>query len=111
MLIGVQLLLVSQEFNRAAAVRVAENDAMRELFAAYRGKVDPSLSGELRQAADSKDADILISTLEASNAALKKLLIRLQEAAEKASNRVLETRILSMLQSWATERQVFLPAM
>ncbi|MEQ1752819.1 MAG: hypothetical protein ABL973_01655 [Micropepsaceae bacterium] len=111
MLIGVQLLLVSQEFNRAAAVRVTENDAMRDLFAEYCGKVEPALRGDLRQAADSKDADILVSTLEKSNAELKKVLIRLQETAENASDKVLEARILAMLQAWAAARQVFLPAM
>ena len=111
MLIGVQLLLVAQEFNRAAAVRATENAQMREFFASHGSKVESALSAELRAAADSRDSDLMVSTLEQANGTLKKLLIRLQEAAEQTPNHELQGRILAMLQSWAAARQVFLPAM
>lgn len=110
-LTGVLLLMVSQEFNRAADIRAKENAAMRALFA----EVAPSLGGDLgtrlNAAAEATDADINVATLDRSNAALKALLIELQVHAERASAQALEMRILKLLSEAAAARQIFLPAM
>jgi hypothetical protein len=108
---GVLLLMVAQEFNRAAAIRKAENDDMRQLFADVAAQMPQPLSTALRTAASGEDRDLTVSVLDASNTALKRLLIDLHVAAEVASDRVLDHRIVRMMQGWAARRQVVLPAM
>ncbi len=110
-LVGVLLLMVSQEFNRAADIRAKENAAMRALFAEAAGAAGLALSSRLKKAASETDADLNVATLDRSNAALKALLIELHAHAEEAGSRALETRILAFLREAATARQVFLPAM
>ena len=108
---GVLLLMVAQEFNRAAAIRKAENDDMRQLFADVAAQMPQSLSTALRTAASGEDRDLTVSVLDASNTALKRLLIDLHVAAEVAGDRALDHRIVRMMQGWAARRQVVLPAM
>jgi len=108
---GVLLLMVAQEFNRAAAIRKAENDDMRQLFADVAPQVPQQLSTALRAAASGEDCDLTVSALDASNTALKRLLIDLHVAAEVAGDRALDHRIVRMMQGWAARRQVVLPAM
>jgi hypothetical protein len=110
-LVGVLLLMVGQEFNRAADIRAKENAAMRALFAEAAGTAGLALSGRLKKAAGEADADLNVATLDRSNAALKALLIELQAHAEESGAKALETRILVFLRDAATARQVFLPAM
>jgi hypothetical protein len=110
-LTGVLLLMVSQEFNRAADIRAKENAAMRALFAEAAPSAGGDLGARLTAAADARDADINVATLDRSNAGLKALLIELQVHAERAGTRALEMRILKLLSDAATARQVFLPAM
>jgi len=110
-LTGVLLLMVSQEFNRAADIRAKENAAMRALFADVGSSVGGELGGRLKAAAEAKDADINVATLDRSNGALKALLIELQVHAERAGAQALETRILKLLSDAAAARQIFLPAM
>ncbi len=108
---AVLLLMVAQEFNRAAAIRKAENDAMRLLFRETAGKVGGSLGERLKAAGDAEDIDITVAALDRSNAVLKTLLIELQTAAEDRNDTALEARIIRMMQAWAAARLVFLPAM
>ncbi len=108
---GVLLLMVAQEFNRAAAIRKAENDDMRQLFADVAAQMPQPLSTALRTAASGEDRDLTVSVLDASNTALKRLLIDLHVAAEVAGDRALDHRIVRMMQGWAARRQVVLPAM
>jgi hypothetical protein len=108
---GVLLLMVAQEFNRAAAIRKAENDDMRQLFADVAAQMPQPLSTALRTAASGEDRDLTVSVLDASNTALKRLLIDLHVAAEVGGDRVLDHRIVRMMQGWAARRQVVLPAM
>jgi hypothetical protein len=110
-LTGVLILMVSQEFNRAADIRANENAAMRALFAEVAPSIGGDLGARLKGAAEAKDADINVATLDRSNAALKALLIELQVQAETAGTRALETRILKLLSEAAAARQIFLPAM
>jgi hypothetical protein len=110
-LTGVLLLMVGQEFNRAAAVRLKENQAMRALFGDCAAKHGGALGAALKEAAGQGDADITVAALDASNVALKKILIVLQAAAEAAGDVAVERRILGLLKDWADARMVYLPAM
>ena len=107
---GVLLLMVGQEFNRAAEVRAKENAAMRAIFADAKAG-DAGLAAKLRSAAEERDVDLSVSTLDRANGQLKALLIELQAQAEQARDRALELRILRFLSEAASARQVFLPAM
>jgi hypothetical protein len=108
---AVLLLMVAQEFNRAASIRKAANDAMRLLFRETAGKVGGSLGERLKAAGDEEDNDITVAALDKSNASLKTLLIELQTVAEDGNDTALEARIIRMMQAWAAARLVFLPAM
>lgn len=108
---AVLLLMVAQEFNRAASIRKAENDAMRLLFRESAGKTGGTLGERLKAAGGGEDSDITVAALDKSNASLKTLLIELQIAAEDRNDTALEARIIRMMQAWAAARLVFLPAM
>lgn len=110
-LTAVLLLMVAQEFNRAAAVRKAENDGMRHLFGALAAKVGGELGRELGEASRGSDADLGVAALDKANGTLKTLLIELHAWAETAGERDIEHRILRHLQGWASARQVVLPPM
>jgi hypothetical protein len=106
---GVLLLLVAQEFNRAADIRAKENAAMRTLLA--EAAVGGDLGVRLKAAAGEREADLNVATLDRANAALKTLLIELHAHAERSGDVGLETRIVRLLAEAAAARQVFLPAM
>jgi len=108
---AVLLLMVAQEFNRAASIRKTENDAMRLLFTETAGKTGGALGDRLKAAGEGEDCDITVSALDKSNVSLKTLLIELQTAAEDRQDSALEARIIRMMQGWAAARLVFLPAM
>ena len=108
---GVLLLMVAQEFDRAADIRVKENRAMRTLFAHAAESADVTLAARLRAAADGRDADLSVAVLDRVNGELKKVLIDLHAHAEKAGDIALERRILRFLSEAAAARQVFLPVM
>ena len=110
-LTGVLLLMVAQEFNRAADIRAKENAAMRTLFADTAAKAGGELGKRLQAAADARDADMNVATLDRANGELKTLLIELQRFAEEKVERGLELRVLKLLCQAADARQVFLPAM
>ncbi len=108
---GVLLLMVAQEFDRAADIRVKENRAMRTLFAHAADGVDAALAARLRAAAEGRDGDLSVAVLDRANGELKRLLIELHAFAEQKGELALERRILRFLSEAATARQVFLPAM
>jgi hypothetical protein len=98
--IGVTAILlgiVREEWDRAAARRVEENAALRALFRdALPVVTDTDLRQRLAAAADSADASLLVSQLEASNDALRALLIELHahvEELEGAPARALDAAI------------------
>jgi hypothetical protein len=109
--LGVLLLMVAQEFNRAAEIRAKENAAMRSLFEAAAASAGDDLARRLRAAAREQDGDLNVAALDRANAALKGLLIELHAQAEERGDRALEARILDLLGAAAAARQVFLPAM
>jgi len=110
-LVGVLLLMVGQEFNRAADIRAKENAAMRALFAEAAGRGGVALSPRLKKAAGESDPDLNVTTLDRANGELKALLIELHAHAEESGDSALATRILAFLRDAAGARQVFLPAM
>jgi hypothetical protein len=82
--LGVMLLCVREEFERAAARRVEENEALRKLFDAARPVVaDEDLRNRLAAAVASRDESLAVSELEGSNAALRGLLIDLHSHVEE----------------------------
>ncbi len=108
---AVLLLMVAQEFNRAADVRAKENRVMRALFADAAKGIGGPLSAKLDAVVGVRDEDLTVSGLDRVNGELKQLLIDLQTHAEQAGDRVLELRILRFLSEAAAARQVHLPAM
>lgn len=110
-LTAVLLLMVSQEFNRAAAVRKAENDDMRRLFADVGAQVSGALGAALVEASRGGDPDLGVGALDKANATLKAQLIALHAWAEAEGQRDIEHRILRQMQGWAAARQIMLPPM
>jgi hypothetical protein len=108
---AVLLLMVAQEFGRAADIRVRENRVMRALFSDSAKSVEAALAAKLAAAAGIRDEDLTIAALDRVNGELKMLLIELQVWAEQKGERTLELRILRFLSEAAAARQVFLPAM
>jgi hypothetical protein len=102
------LLSIREEFDRAAARRVEENGAMRALFADATAAVrDTALRERLAAAAASEDASLRVPELEASNRALRTLLIELHAHVESLTGdgaRRIEAAIWREL-SASTERR------
>lgn len=114
---GVALLeSAAEEFDRAVARRVAENAAMRALFAtaapvvaASRGAdgAEDRLAAELATAAAGVDADLRVSALDASNHVLRGLLVNLHawcERCDAPAARALEAAVWTELRA-STERR------
>jgi hypothetical protein len=77
------LLVVREEFERAAARRVEENGALRALFSDALDVVgDAALRERLAAAAGGTDASLRVPDLEAGNRALRALLIELHAHVE-----------------------------
>lgn len=95
--------LAAMETADAAAVRVRENAALRAILA----EAGPAhgISGK-----EADDGDYSLAALDAANAALRRLLIRLHEAAEQAENRALDRKILKLYRDMARGRELVLPA-
>lgn len=91
------LASLAEEYDRAAARRVAENRALRALFRrAVPVARDPRLRARLEAAAGTEDADLAVSALERSNADLRALLIDLHAHAESVDTpdaRALDTEL------------------
>lgn len=82
-ILALMLLEANRELERAAARRVEENRELRRIFAEAAPVVaDADLRGRLEEAAAGTDTSLLVSDLEASNAALRGLLIELHAHVE-----------------------------
>jgi hypothetical protein len=95
--------LAALEAADAAAIRVRENAALRAILAEAgpaHGIAADKLPG---------DGDYSIATLDTANAALRRLLIRLHEAAEQANDRALDRKILKLYRDMAGWRELHLP--
>ncbi len=77
------LMAVREEFDRAAARRVEENRALRQLFTAAALVVrDAALRQRLEDATGVQDISLKVSDLDRSNARLRGLLIELHAHVE-----------------------------
>jgi hypothetical protein len=97
--------LVAFECAQGAAVRVAENAAIRALMA----QASARYAVFTEAAAATSDGDFVIETLDAVNAKLRRLLIGLHEAAETARDRDLDRKILKLYCNIAERRELPLP--
>jgi hypothetical protein len=96
--------LAALECARGAAVRVAENAAIRTLIAEGGAR-----HAGLAEAAAAADGDYTIEMLDAANARLRRLLIDLHDAAETAGDRELDRKILKLYRDIAERRELALP--
>jgi hypothetical protein len=114
-LIALLMIFSAQEYDRAAEVRRAENDAMRALFADVAGSVpDPDLRGRLERASRETDDSLRVSALNTSNAALKDLLIELHVLTEESDapwGRSADEMIWALLAEFTAARHLDMPAM
>lgn len=114
---GLALFFAGQEFERAAEIRVRENDEMRSLFADAQADdvvAEDALRTRLREASKGTDESLAISALDASNASLKTLLIEMQVALEASATPAaarLETKVWDHLVGSAERRKLVLPPM
>lgn len=98
--------LVALECAQGAAVRIAENAAIRSLVA----EAGSRYSTLAEVAAATSDGDCGIETLDAANAKLRRLLIELHEAVERAGESELDRKILTLYRWMAERRQLPLPS-
>lgn len=94
--------LAAMETADAAAVRVRENAALRAILAEAGPAHGISPTGD-------DDGDYSLATLDAANAALRRLLIRLHDAAEQAGDAALDRKILKLYRDMARGRELVLP--
>ncbi len=108
--LGMMLLAVRHEHDRAAARRVEENRELRRMFARTSAVVGAGgLSKRLEAAAEAEDTDLTVSALEESNAELRGLLIELHAAVEEIDSpeaRTLEEEIWRELAASARRRSL-----
>ena len=98
--------LVALESAQGAAVRVAENAAIRALITAS----GPRYAALAEAATAASDGDYTIEALDAANAKLRRLLIDLHETAETAGEGDLDQKILGLYCEIATRRELPLPS-
>lgn len=105
--LGLAVMLAAQEYDRAAEIRLAENDEMRALFLAAAPVVkDEHLKAELSNAAQLRETSLKISALNEVNYALRRQLIRLHVHVEDTGLREFERRIWKLLQDSANRRSL-----
>ena len=95
--------LVAMETLDAAAVRVRENAALRAIL------IEAGPAHGIAAAELAGDGDYSLAALDAANAGLRRLLIRLHEAAEQTGDRALDRRILKLYRDMAQARELVLP--
>jgi hypothetical protein len=96
--------LAALESADGAAVRVWENTALRALIA-ESGPEHGVLPGD---AAETSDGDYSLVVLDAANAKLRRLVIRLHEAAEQTGDTELDRKILKLYCEMARRRELHL---
>jgi hypothetical protein len=109
-LLAMLSLLAAQEAERGPAVRIWENAAMRTLFAGAAHDYDAALGGRLAAAGAAAPSGFAWSELDLDNAALRRLLTVLHEAAEGRIDKALDRAILELYDAMAQARRLDLPA-
>jgi hypothetical protein len=106
------LTMIGEEWDRAASRRVEENAAIRAIFAdAHSCVADAALADRLKTLAQSKDDDLRISALDASNNALREALTELHayiETQESEAARRLNDAIWAELRQSVERRKLSL---
>ena len=105
---AILVLAIADQWDDAAAWRHAENTSLRALFARAAPLV-PDLRADLEAAIATPPAGLCIRELEADNAVLRALLIRLHEAVEALPGeeaRALEAAILAELADGVRRRTI-----
>jgi len=112
-LMAMSFMMMAQEFDRAADIRLQENEDMRALFAHAAEEIDnEALAVRLRDAASGADASLRVSALSKANDELKALLIVLHEFVESSKAKwapELEMRIWSVLCAGTERRKLDFP--
>ena len=103
--IAIVSIIAAQEAERGAAVRIAENEAIRDVLADARD-VAPAVAA---MPPDPGDGDLSITALDAANAALRRRLIALHVAVEAAADRTHDRAILALYRRMADARCLVLP--
>jgi hypothetical protein len=104
-MVGTLTMLAAAEADRAAADAMAENAAMRALFA-EAGAYDTG--GQLAVAAKEADADPHVPALDAANARLRRQLIALHEKVEAANDAAMNRKIVALYARMAQIRRMAL---
>ena len=98
-----------KEYERGADIRATENADMRALFAELAPHVsDTALRKQVEEAAATKDVSLTISSLNATNHDLRRVLIALQIWVEDNGTCEDRQRIWSVLKAMADRRIVSL---
>jgi len=107
-LAGLVLTITTNGIDDAAAIRIAENDALRAMFGDAAQKVDDhALARKLQATARADASGYRLSELDADNAMLRSLLVELHEAVEKQTGdaaRAIDSGIWRMLQQFEAAR-------
>ena len=98
-------VLVAQECATGLAVRVWENAALRSLLV----EAAPTYGSAVAEAASIDNGDLSLTALDDANARLRRLLIRLHESVEAASDHKLDRAILALYREMARRRELRLP--
>ncbi|HEV2562184.1 MAG TPA: hypothetical protein VGT78_08565 [Rhizomicrobium sp.] len=113
-LVAFMMILSAQEYERAADIRVAENNDVRALFKSLAAQVgDAELKAKLETAAATADSSLKISALDAANYELRRLLISLHiymESQPGENARAAEKSIWQTLRALADRRALKLPS-
>ena len=99
-------LLVAQECATAVAVRLWENAALRAVLM----QAATGYGAAFAEAAEIDDGELSLSALDEANFRLRRLLIRLHEAAEAAVDEAMDRKILALYRDMAERRTLTLPA-
>jgi hypothetical protein len=107
-LTGLVLTIVTNGIDDAAAIRIAENEAMRQLFRDAAGTVGQAdLAAKLLEAASATGAGFKLSQLDQDNAQLRAVLVELHTAVEETlseTTRNMGGRIWRMLKQFEAAR-------
>jgi len=113
--LGMLLILMSQEADRAAETLVSEQDAIRALFADAAAHALPEpLRAKVAEAAAGQRTSIRVDVLERETAELKTLLIELHAWLETSPfdwAEALESRVWEILRLGAAARALYLPTL
>jgi len=109
------MILAAQEAESAADVLHSENAALRALFVrASATPLAPALAADLAAAGAAVEGSLRISALQAENARLNAVLVRLHAAVEEIADAwavSLDAEIWALLKRRAAARLVHLPPM